>query len=38
MVRLAGSGTDHCSHTEGTEQPLLYPVLSEARAELQATL
>lgn len=38
MVRLAGGGTDHSSHAEGTDQPQLYPLLSEARAELQTTL
>ena len=38
MVRLAGGGTDHSSHAEGTDEPQLYPLLSEARAELQTTL
>lgn len=38
MMRLTGGGTDHCSHVDGGDQPLLYPVLSEARAELQSNL
>lgn len=38
MVRLAGGGIDHSSHAEGTDQPQLFPLLSEARAELQTTL
>lgn len=38
MVRLAGGGTDHSSHAEGTDQPQRYPLLGQARAELQTTL
>jgi len=38
MVRLANGGTDHASHAEGADRPLLYPSLSEARIELQSTL
>ena len=38
MVRLAHGGTDHASFSEGSSSPLLYSLLSEARAELQSTL
>jgi len=38
IVRLTGGGIDHSSHAEGTDQPILYHLLSEARAELQSAL
>lgn len=38
MVRLAGGGAVQSSQAEVTDQPLRYPLLSEARAELQSTL
>lgn len=38
MVRLAGGGTAHSSYVGGSDEPQLYPVLSQARVELQTTL
>jgi len=38
MVRLVHGSTDHFSFTEGSDDPELYPLLSDARGELESTL
>jgi hypothetical protein len=38
MIHLANGGTEYCGANEGTNEPMLYALLSDARAELQAHL